>query len=98
MAQYQAGKIQHEKRRSADESLQRKRKEIESDHIEKQVTNVSMHEAAKDHRRILTLTNEKVRSEQTAVDQPRHLEQAQQAHSDRQRHQRGRGKVLVVKQ
>src|SRR6185503_11639570 len=67
----------------ADLPLERKREVEKRQHVEQQVAEVRVHEAAHDDRAELAPTQEPIRSEQAAVDELRSREQADEAGGDR---------------
>ena len=82
MTDHKPREVQDQERDRADESLQRECKEEERKHVEQQVADVAVHEAARDHRGVLLLALEEVWSEQALVDQLRQSKQPEKTDSD----------------
>ncbi len=86
MACDQSEKVQNDKACGSNMAFHREREEKKRKHIEKQVSDVGMNEAAHDHRVVLPLTQKEIRSKQELVDDIRQAEHAEQADKDSQAH------------
>ena len=86
MADNQASKIQNHESSRSDVTLHRKCEEVESEHVEQQMANIGVNEAAHDHRVVLPFAQEEIRPKQKLEDDARYAVHAEQADANGQGH------------